>query len=98
MTGSGSIPSGTKTTALQRYRLPGIEREGIAQLSLLETALWPLQGGKLPGNAFHTTYDYTVLAGRRTAQVTVRAALGLQPMDELALWGLLGATAARSDG
>ena len=35
---------------LKRYRLPGIEREGIAQLSLLETALWPLQGGKLTCN------------------------------------------------
>ena len=31
----------------QGIALPGIEREGIAQLSLLETALWPLQGGKL---------------------------------------------------
>ena len=36
-----------KATTFRRYRLPGIEREGIAQLSILETALWPLHGGKL---------------------------------------------------
>src|SRR5207245_7965462 len=80
-----------------RYRLPGIAREGIAQLSLLETALWPLQGGKLPGNTFETNYEFTTSAGRKIAHVAVRAALGLQPVDELVLWGLLAATAPRSD-
>lgn len=79
-------------TPAKRYRLPGIEREGIAQLSLLETAFWPLQGGTLPGNQFETTYGFTTTAGLKTARVTVRAALGLQPIDELVLWGLLGAT------
>src|SRR5207253_848160 len=78
-----------------RYRLPGIQREGIAQLSLLETALWPLQGGKLPDNEFATTYEFAAGDNRKKAAVTVRAALGLQPMDELILWGLLGATFAR---
>src|SRR5438034_694599 len=97
MTGSASINGDKKTTALQRYRLPGIEREGIAQLSLLETALWPLQGGKLPANTFHTTYEFTTPAGRKTANVAVHAALGLQPFDELVLWGLLAATAPRPD-
>src|SRR5947207_3477095 len=82
---------------LKRYRLPGIEREGIAQLSLLETALWPLQGGKLPGNQFQTAYDFTTQAGRNQATVTVRAGLGLQPTDELILWGLLGATLRRAE-
>lgn len=91
---SGDTP---KTVAHKRYRLPGIEREGIAQLSLLETALWPLQGGKLPGNSFQATYDFTTATGRKTAHVAVRAALGLQPIDELVLWGLLAATAPRSD-
>src|SRR5947207_10472723 len=80
---------------LKRYRLPGIEREGIAQLSLLETALWPLQGGKLPGNQFETAYDFTTATGRTTATVTVRSGLGLQPTDDLFLWGLLGATLSR---
>lgn len=74
------------------YRLPGIEREGIAQLSLLETALWPLQGGALPSHRFETSYEYAAGSERRTAHVTVRAPVGLQPVDELVLWGLLGAT------
>lgn len=80
-----------------RYRLPNIEREGIAQLSLLETAIWPLQGGKVKENKYQTEYTYPTAIGRLTATVTVRAALGLQPYDELVLWGLLGATLARSD-
>src|SRR5438034_364997 len=89
---SGTIPPPTK-----RYRLPGIEREGIAQLSLLETALWPLQGGKLPGNKFVTEYTFASAAARRPATVTVRAPSGLQPFDEFILWGLLGATLSRHD-
>ena len=77
-----------------RYRLPGIEREGIAQLSLLETALWPLSG-KLKSSVFGTSYSFVTPAGKKTAEVTVRSALGLQPIDEFILWGLLGATLSR---
>src|SRR4051812_6863138 len=85
-------------THAKRYRLPGIEHEGVAQLSLLETALWPLQGGKIPTPAFETTYGFTSSDKRRhTARVTVRSALGLQSIDEYVLWGLLGATLARKD-
>lgn len=87
----------TAASPLNRYRLPGIEREGIAQLSLLETALWPLRGGKLPSNKFETNYTYMTPAGRKSACVTVRAPSGLQPVDELILWGLLGATLSRHD-
>lgn len=85
------------TATPKRYRLPGIEREGIAQLSLLETALWPLQGGKLPTHKFESTYAFSTAAGRKNATVTVRAPAGLQSSDELILWGLLGATLARPD-
>ena len=46
---------------------------------------------------FQTAYDFTTPAGRTTATVTVRAGLGLQPTDELILWGLLGATLNRRD-
>ena len=81
----------------KRYRLPGIEREGIAQLSLLETALWPLEGGKFPGDAFETQYGFSADDVRKTATVKVRAPAGLQPVDELILWGLLGATLNRRD-
>ena len=97
MTATPSPRVGTIAPSLKRYRLPGIEREGIAQLSLLETALWPLQGGKLPDNKFETQYAFTAAAGRKNASVTVRAASGLQPIDELILWGLLGATLRGKD-
>ncbi len=87
--------TGSVTTPSKLYRLPGIEREGIAQLSLLETALWPLQGGKVPGNTFETCYSFATVAARKPATVTVRAPSGLQAVDELILWGLLGATLSR---
>jgi hypothetical protein len=80
----------------KRYRLPGIEREGVAQLSLLETALWPLQDrGRT--SAFHPKYSYATPEGRKTAHVTVRSGLGLKDFDEFVLWGLLGATLQRRD-
>src|ERR1700704_335496 len=97
MPSTETVVSGTTTSPPRRYRLPGIEREGIAQLSLLETALWPLQGGPLPLKKFETRYAYTTSAGRKDATVTVRAASGLQPIDELILWGLLGGTLNRMD-
>src|SRR5262249_51113039 len=97
MTLTAATTIGTSPTVARRYRLPGIEREGIAQLSLLETARWPLQGGKLPGNKFDTEYEFAWAKGRKTAHVTVRAASGLQPIDELVLWGLLGATLGRQN-
>jgi hypothetical protein len=97
MTPMDTITGEAVKTAPNRYRLPGIEREGIAQLSLLETALWPLRGGQLPDHKFETTYTFPSATGRQTANVTVRAALGLQPADELVLWGLLGATKNAAD-
>lgn len=98
MTSTITSPAGVQGKPANRYRLPGIEREGIAQLSLLETALWPLQGGKLEQGTFATDYGYTTPAGRKTATVTVRAPCGFQAYDELVLWGLLGATLGRQDG
>jgi hypothetical protein len=89
--------SGATLKPAGRYRLPGIEREGIAQLSLLETALWPLQGGALPALQFETSFGYTTEQGRQAAQVTVRSPLGLQPLDEYVLWGLLGLSLSRQD-
>src|SRR5947209_8728815 len=97
MTRTATIIGTSEHTPMQRYRLPGIEREGIAQLSLLETALWPLAGGELPTRQFETTYSFSTTEGRKTAQVTVRAGLGLQVIDEYVLWGLLGATLSRHD-
>lgn len=82
------------TSETNRYRLPGIEREGIAQLSLLETALWPL-AGKLASPLFATSYSYMTADGPMRAEVKVRSTLGLQNIDEFVLWGLLGATLSR---
>lgn len=79
----------------KRYRLPGITREGIAQLSLLETALWPLHGGKLPKH--EAEYEFSTATGRQTARVAVRAPLGLRPIDEYVLYGLLGSTLSRKE-
>jgi hypothetical protein len=97
MTSSPSVTNGPAAKPVNRYRLPGIQREGIAQLSLLETALWPLQGGRLPSNKFETDYSFMTDAGRKKATVIVRTPSGLQPLDELVLWGLLGATLDRHD-
>lgn len=79
-----------------RYRLPGIEREGIAQLSILETALWPVRGGKLPHSTFETEYTFTSTAGRETAHVSVFSPDGLQSIDEYILWRLLALSLDRS--
>lgn len=97
MTVEATIPGAKIDRTPNQYRLPGIEREGIAQLSLLETALWPLDGNKLPTSTFETSYDYTTGKERRTANVIVRAPNGLRPIDEYVLWGLLGATFNRQD-
>ena len=75
--------------AEKRYRLPGITREGISQLSLLETALWPLQGGRRP-TTYGTTFSFKTAGEQRRGSVTVYAPLGLQSIDEYVLWGLLG--------
>ena len=90
---SKPIPDGVKP--VNRYRLPGIDREGIAQLSLLETALWPLQGGLLPSSTFETKYSFQAAGERRAATVTVYAPLGLQSIDEYVLYGLLGISLSR---
>lgn len=91
-----TVASRTGRTS-QRYRLPGIEREGIAQLSLLETALWPLDGARNHSTEHKTTYSFGHGRDQGQAQVTVRSALGLQPIDEYVLWGLLGASLDRRE-
>ena len=89
---AGASQSGA--SKINRYRLPGIEREGIAQLSLLETALWPLSG-KVGSPVFETSYSYMTKRGSMRADVKVLSTLGLQNFDEFVLWGLLGATLSR---
>src|SRR5438132_343089 len=85
------------TTNNNRYRLPGIEREGIAQLSLLETALWPLKGGQLAGSMFDTVYSFQSKNEKHRAMVSVYAPLGMQSIDEYVLWGLLGLSLSQAE-
>lgn len=70
--------------------MPGISREGIAQLSLLETALWPLKGGRRDTAKYESSYSFKRGDETRRASVSVYAPLGLQSIDEFVLWGLLG--------
>ena len=78
-----------------QYRLPGITREGIAQLSLLETAMWPLKGGPIETNTFDTEYTFGKGAESQNARVSVYAPLGLQSIDEFVLWSLLAISLSR---
>ena len=82
--------TGHEQTSGKRYRLPGITREGIAQLSLLETALWPLKGGPRDAATIDTSYTFKSGDDKRDARVSVYAPRGLQSIDEYVLWGLLG--------
>ncbi len=80
-----------------RYRLPGIQREGIAQLSIIETALWPLRGGQLDANTYETSYTFQHDGQQSPAHVTVYAPHGLQSADEYVLWGLLAISLDRTN-
>jgi hypothetical protein len=88
--------TGHQSTSTKRYRLPGIDREGIAQLSLLETALWPLKGGPRNVATFDTSYKFKAGTETRQAHVSVYAPLGLQNIDEYVLWGLMGMSLSRT--
>ena len=89
--------SATDQRRTRRYRLPGIAREGIAQLSLLETALWPLDAGSVTGHLYQSRYRLPSTAGKEYAEVSVRAPLSLSSTDEFILWGLLARTLRRPD-
>jgi len=81
-----------------RFRDPRIQRPGIAQLSLLETALWPLDSASIDGPLYTTHYRFSAPDGNReTADVTIRAPLGLRQNDEFFLHGLLALTLDRRD-
>ncbi len=91
-----AIGTGRDPTSAKRYRLPGIKREGIAQLSLLETAIWPLKGGPKETATFDTSYAFHAGGEQKAARVSVYAPKGLQSIDEYVLWGLLGICLSRN--
>ena len=77
-------------------RLPPTDAtfNGVAQLSLVEHALSPLNFETRSDGFLHRV-SYPIYArGKRpvTANVTVSCPLGLTPSDELLLWGLLSLT------
>lgn len=78
---------------------------GTAQLSVLETALCPLNAKLIRGGAiYRSKFFFTPQSSnsgakprREVANVRVTAPLGLLPNDEYALWGLLAVTLNSSD-
>lgn len=88
--------TGHDHTSGNRYRLPGITREGIAQLSLLETALWPLKAGVRSVPTFDASYSFKTGTETKQARVSVYAPLGIQSIDEYILWGLMGMCLSRT--
>jgi hypothetical protein len=76
-------------TVRSRHRLPGIEQLGYAQLSVIETALWPL-ANTVSQNVFETGFSYTNKEGsRERARVEIAAIEPLKPNDDYVLWALL---------
>ncbi|WP_145944464.1 hypothetical protein [Fuerstiella marisgermanici] len=72
---------------------------GLAQLSLLEHSLCPLdtKTSLTEGLAHEACYRYTTAAGQRcTATAKLHLPLGLSPADEFTLWGLLALTLRQS--
>jgi hypothetical protein len=68
---------------------------GVAQLSLVEHALCPLDatGSLAKAGVFESQYSYTDASRRRRrAEVRVTCPEGLSASDEFYLWGLLGLT------
>ena len=78
----------------------GPQSHGLAQLSLIEHALCPLDKNVSlrDGSHYHTGFYYGSSGDRRFANVAVSAARGLSPNDELFLWGLLALALAEDDG
>lgn len=82
-----------------RFRLPGIKQYGYAQLSVIETALWPLSQTELTRKVFETRFSYTRKDGQREhAKVEIAACEPLRTNDDYVLWGLLSLTLRYSEG
>lgn len=93
------MSSRTRNSGSNRFRLPGIEQLGYAQLSVIETALYPLDRGGRSVASFATSYRYTDAAGvRQRANVRVGSAFEpLKANDDFYLWSLLSLTLRHSD-
>lgn len=76
----------------RRFKLPPIDKTGHAQLSVIETALWPLDPSIVDGPVWQTAYDFGSRKSRQRANVRVFSPLGFQPTDNYPLWALLSLT------
>lgn len=88
-----------RDSAPPRFRLPGIEQLGYAQLSVIETALSPLDPLLLRERFFETQYHYTNASGERQ-QADVKVGYAFEPLkvnDDFILWSLLSLTLRHSD-
>jgi hypothetical protein len=98
----GNLPrvsSNTTRSGSNRFRLPGIKQLGYAQLSVIETALSPLDPSLLNDSFFETRYHYTNAQGERQ-QADVRVGYAFEPLkpnDDFILWSLLSLTLQHSD-
>ncbi len=96
-----SVETSLSSNAQLKPRRPRTTRNnGVAQLSVVEHALCPLDTrvSIQPGLIHETAYEFSDKhRNRRTAQVQVGAAFGLSPSDELYLHGLLSLTFAQNE-
>jgi len=76
----------------RRFSRPAFDKLGHAQLSIIETALWPLDPSIVDGPFWETGYDFGPRVNRQRANVRVYAPLGFQPTDNYPLWALLSLT------
>lgn len=105
MNSLSACPTRPSATKLRPLRLQAGQHLGTAQLSILETALCPLNVKVVRGGAvFASKYYFTPRPSspaskprREVARVRVTAPLGLLPNDEYALWGLLAVTLHRPE-
>ncbi len=83
-----------------KKRLPPGKGSGLAQQTLVEHALCPLDASQAlqPGSVHQVQYHFTDRnRNRKTATANVACPFGLSPHDELFLYGLLALTFSQSE-
>lgn len=92
-------PRTSRNGSPSRFRLPGIEHVGYAQLSLIETALSPLDPSLIDKKFLATQFQYTDETGERRG-ADVQVGYAFEPLlanDDFILWSLLSLTLRYAD-
>lgn len=84
--------TGIRRRPPRRFQRPAFTKAGHAQLSIIETALWPLDPSVVEGPVWETGYSFGPRSKRQKASVRVFSPLGFQPTDNYPLWALLSLT------